>query len=380
MSLFFHKIVPHLDKLDAEALRRQYQRLAGEMSFYENIFNAMRDGVIAIDAAGDMVYANYSAGKLLGFNPQEMKGAPIERELDWIDWGGLLARPDTGGWERVARENVEVTYPEKRSLELSGMPRDDGGALILVRDVTAESAAAESALQSGREDAVRDLAAGVAHEIGNPLNALNIHLQLLERRLKADAVPPDPGILLQDVQVARSEVKRLDSILKQFLSALRPAKPVFTAASLADPLKETLAILKGDLENRGITVTLDLPPSLPPAMIDISQMKQVFFNLIKNSMEALNEGGGVTIALSFDDDFVKVDFSDNGPGIEPERLAHIFEPYHTTKKGGSGLGLMVCRRIVRDHGGEIDVESKQAQGTRFTVRIPRKEKRIRRLT
>jgi signal transduction histidine kinase len=97
-------------------------------------------------------------------------------------------------------------------------------------------------------------------------------------------------------------------------------------------------------------------------------------------MEALNEGGGVTIALSFDDDFVKVDFSDNGPGIEPERLAHIFEPYHTTKKGGSGLGLMVCRRIVRDHGGEIDVESKQAQGTRFTVRIPRKEKRIRRLT
>lgn len=380
MSLFFHKIVPHLDKLDAEALRRQYQRLAGEMSFYENIFNAMRDGVIAIDAAGDMVYANYSAGKLLGFNPQEMKGAPVERELDWIDWGGLLARPDTGGWERVARENVEVTYPEKRSLELSGMPRDDGGALILVRDVTAESAAAESALQSGREDAVRDLAAGVAHEIGNPLNALNIHLQLLERRLKADAVPPDPGMLLQDVQVARSEVKRLDSILKQFLSALRPAKPVFTAASLADPLKETLAILKGDLENRGITVTLDLPPSLPPAMIDISQMKQVFFNLIKNSMEALNEGGGVTIALSFDDDFVKVDFSDNGPGIEPERLAHIFEPYHTTKKGGSGLGLMVCRRIVRDHGGEIDVESKQAQGTRFTVRIPRKEKRIRRLT
>ena len=110
-----------------------------------------------------------------------------------------------------------------------------------------ESAAAESALQSGREDAVRDLAAGVAHEIGNPLNALNIHLQLLERRLKADAVPPDPGMLLQDVQVARSEVKRLDSILKQFLYALRPAKPVFTAASLADPLKETLAILKGDL-------------------------------------------------------------------------------------------------------------------------------------
>ena len=236
MSLFFHKRVPHLDKLDAEALRRQYQRLAGEMSFYENIFNAMRDGVIAIDAAGDMVYANYSAGKLLGFNPQEMKGAPVERELDWIDWGGLLARPDTGGWERVARENVEVTYPEKRSLELSGMPRDDGGALILVRDVTAESAAAESALQSGREDAVRDLAAGVAHEIGNPLNALNIHLQLLERRLKMDAVPPDPNMLLQDVQVARSEVKRLDSILKQFLSALRPAKPVFTAASLADPL------------------------------------------------------------------------------------------------------------------------------------------------
>ena len=109
-------------------------------------------------------------------------------------------------------------------------------------------------------------------------------------------------------------------------------------------------------------------------------MEQVFFNLVKNALEAMKDGGELAIALDSDDDAVTVSFRDSGSGMPPAAVAALFEPYRTTKRAGTGLGLMLSRRIVRAHGGEIDVESKEGAGTKFTVRIPRLEKRVRRLT
>ena len=186
---------------------------------------------------------------------------------------------------------------------------------------------------------------------------------------------------MADVETAKREVKRIDAINRGFLNALRPVKPVLKPGNLADPLKATLEELKPRFADRAIRVALDLPSALPSVIFDEGQLQQVFFNLIKNAMEAMKEGGALAIAIDVTDAEVAISFRDTGSGIPAADLGRLFEPYHTTKgELGNGLGLMMCRRIVRAHGGEIDVESKEGEGTRFTVRLPRLEKRVRRLT
>ena len=137
--------------------------------------------------------------------------------------------------------------------------------------------------------------------------------------------------------------------------------------------------MKQQLEQRSISVTLDIHGAIPPVAIDKDQMEQVFFNLVKNAMEAIRDGGAIDIDISSDDNDVIVRLADDGLGMEPEQVAHLFEPYRTTKSHGTGLGLMITARIVRDHGGDIAVESRPGEGTTFTIRLPRLERRIRAL-
>ena len=321
MKGFFNKVAEHIDKLDSEGQRKQYRLLVEELSFYESVFRSMREGVLVVDATGRTVYANEAVARLTGFDGAKAKGRPVRHLLpDW-DWDRLLAPSDEGdGWARQASCELEVTYPERRILEIQSTPSANG-TVLLVRDVTLAHAREASALESGRTDAVCELASGVAHEIGNPLNALSLNLEMLAREFRRE---PD--------------------------------------------------------EERRIHVSLDLPPALPPVMIDRAQMRQVFFNLVKNALEAMKDGGSLDIEISADDNNVYTSFRDSGAGISDAALARIFEPYRTTKAKGNGLGLMICRRIVRAHGGDIDVESKSGEGTKFTVTLPRLERRVRRLS
>jgi signal transduction histidine kinase len=237
----------------------------------------------------------------------------------------------------------------------------------MIRDVSAERERTAEELERGATKSVCDLAAGVAHEIGNPLNAISLNLQILERD------PTDK----EAIDICKSQVKRLDGIIRGFLGALRPTKPNLAAGSLAEPLKNCLTALKGQFEERRIKVTLDVPAALPSVAIDKDKMEQVFFNLLKNALEAMKDGGTIDIDLNSDDLDVTVSFSDSGYGMTTEQLSHLFEPYRTSKEHGTGLGLMISARIVRDHGGTIAAESKVGEGTVFTVKLPRIERRVR---
>ena len=377
MSVFLDKVAQRLDKLDAADRRRQFRQLADEIGFFESVFDTLREGVLVVSPAGDLLYANHAAESLTGCPCSKTRGKPIRKAIPGWDWDNLL-QPARDGWNRASAQELEVLYPEHRILEINAMPSKNG-TVVLVRDVTLVRAREESERESSRTDAVRDLAAGVAHEIGNPLNAISLNLQLLAREFRRETDETRRTRLLHDISTAQNEVRRLEGIIKGFLSALRPAKLNLVPGSLVDPLTDTLDALKAQFEDRRIQTQLSLPSALPTVLVDRAQMEQVFFNLVKNALEAMKDGGSLEIEVDADDRDVHVVIRDNGSGMDAATLAHIFEPYQTSKEHGSGLGLMLSRRIVHAHGGEIDVESKPGAGTVFTVRIPRLEKRVRRL-
>ena len=384
-SGFFDRLVARIDKLNPESLQAQMVRLAQERGFLETIFQTIQEGLVVIDNEGRLLYANQAAERLAGFDFARTKGRSILRILrDW-DWEHLLDVPASeSGWARMVTREIEVTYPEHRFISVYAMPLNEEdlaekGVLVILRDVTRDRRQEASTLESERSNAIKLLAAGVAHEIGNPLNALNIHLQLLAREL-LDLPEGTREPLADLVGVARTEVERLDTIIRQFLRALRPTQPVLRPEQPTDVLQETLALLKNEFENRRITVSVDITEAIPAVQLDRSQIKQVFFNLIKNALEAMPDGGALRIEMGAGDVYVDIAFIDTGKGIAPEELQRVFEPYHTTKQTGSGLGLMIVQRIIDEHGGEIELSSKPGAGTCFKVRLPRSERRVRLLT
>jgi signal transduction histidine kinase len=222
------------------------------------------------------------------------------------------------------------------------------------------------------------LAAGVAHEIGNPLNSLHIHLQLMER--KAQELDHNANAeLQQSIDIARSEVRRLDSIVTQFLRAIRPSHPRLHPENVNTIVEEAVRFFAPEIQDRDMVVEQELRADLPLLQLDREQMKQAFYNVIKNSLEAMRRRGILRIRTDLDDTYVMVSFTDTGSGMSAENLSRVFEPYFTTKPSGTGLGLLIVRRIVREHGGELSIESSPGEGLTLTIRLPYVEKRIRML-
>ncbi len=199
------------------------------------------------------------------------------------------------------------------------------------------------------------------------------------RRKAAAPVPANSEVpdaarkLEQYLEVAKGEINRLDYIITQFLQAIRPTPPQLQTASLNDVAAKTIALLRPELENRGLTIQEKLARQLPEAPLDPGQMQQVLVNLIKNAMQAMTRGGTLTVQTGSGPDNVWISVADTGGGIPQEQINRIFEPFYTTKKKGTGLGLMIVQRIVRAHGGRIELESNVGRGSLFRVWLPLRE-------
>lgn len=395
---FLDKLIDRLDKMDPKSLQSQFLHLVQESGLLETIFQSIHEGVIVIDGGHRMKYANKAAEHLLGFAIDSALGKPIERYLRGIDWESIL-NIDDREWSNLISHDIEVAYPEHKFLNfyvvpLSAPKTSEDGAVLILRDVTHDRMLEANNVESERVNAVKLLAAGVAHEIGNPLNALNIHLQLLARELKklrekvAEAAKKNRGEVGDEdvkgldelLRVAREEVSRLDLILTQFLQAIRPAKPKLVLATVDGILKDALTLMKNEIGNRNIKIEVRASEPIPKIRIDRHQIKQAFFNVIKNAFQAMPDGGSLIISFGVSDQFVGISFRDTGKGIKQQDFGHIFDPYYTTRKDGSGLGLMILQRIVQDHGGRITVASKVGKGTEFTILLPLVERRMRLLT
>jgi signal transduction histidine kinase len=317
------------------------------------------------------MFLNRAACQFFGLDPASSLGETISSKIRGLDKISL-----NGSNQSVSRD-IEVFYPEHRRLNFYLSPIDDPknfelplGHVMLIRDTTSTHAETQENIESERLNALTLLAAGVAHEIGNPLNSLDIHLQLIERKIRK--LPPSyRQSLTENMRTARQEIQRLDTILKQFLNAIRPTTPRREKRSINSILNQTLTLLEPEISSRNITVNLDLSETLPNAIIDPDQFQQVFYNLLRNAYQAISGDEGLIEikTRSSETDFL-ISISDNGIGISPEQMGSLFEPYRTTKSSGTGLGLLIVRRIIREHGGEVEILSNPNAGTSILIHLP----------
>src|SRR3954451_21586941 len=386
-SGFLDKMIERLGRVGPEEVQNYLLRLAQEKGLIETVFNAIQEGIIVTDAKGRITYVNDAACELFGIDAETSIGKRLDERMRGLDWNAL-SRSDGA----VSRD-MEIFYPTNKFINFYVVPLlmerrsadervdrigEPVGHAMILRDITESRRSTEKTIESERFNALTLLAAGVAHEIGNPLNSLHIHLQLMERKVrKLDGKLHDE--LQESIDIARSEISRLDSIVSQFLKAIRPSKPQLHSENLNSIVEEAVRFFAPEIEDRDIVVEQELRSDLPALELDRDQMKQAFYNVIKNSFEAMKRRGILPIRTDMDDTHVLVSFNDTGGGMSAESLSRVFEPYFTTKSSGSGLGLLIVRRIVREHGGEMAIESNEGKGLTLTIRLPYRDQRIRML-
>jgi two-component system, sporulation sensor kinase E len=388
---FVEKLIGRLGKIGPEEVQNYFLRLAQEKGFLETVFNSIQEGIIVTDSKGRITYLNNAACQLFGLEAEDSLGKRLDERVRGLDWNALSR-------EAAVSRDMEIFYPTNRFINFYSVPLvierqptdskidndkidisgERVGHAIILRDITESRRTEQQTIESERLNALTLLAAGVAHEIGNPLNSLNIHLQLIER--EARKLNGAKGAELQEsVEVARAEINRLDSIISQFLRAIRPTRPQLRPENINSIVEETVRFLAQEIKDRDVVVEQELRSDLPLLEIDRDQMKQAFYNVIKNSFEAMKSRGILRIRTDVDESHVIVRFTDTGGGISAENLSRVFEPYFTTKTSGTGLGLLIVRRIVREHGGELSIESSEGKGLTLTIRLPHIDRRVRML-
>jgi signal transduction histidine kinase len=234
----------------------------------------------------------------------------------------------------------------------------------------------EHARQSAARVAYRvNLGSGLAHEIRNPLNSMNMNLQMLAEELQG--VPElEGGEHLEMLRSMQGEIKRIATLIDVFLQYARPATPQLEVKDLNEVLNATARFLQADFRQSGVELVLDLEPLLPSVELDEAQLRQALLNILGNARQVMQPGGHVRVTsrAGMGGEAV-IEIADTGPGIAPDSIEKVFEPFFSKRAGGTGLGLAIARQMVENHGGKIEVDSQLGEGTTFRIRLPRRHAR-----
>jgi two-component system, sporulation sensor kinase E len=380
MRKFLQRALGRLEKMDPERIRSLLRDAAAETELLEMVMESMSDGVVVTDRENRILLVNKSAERMLPFSSEDL----AERVL----WETIQDREISAffehhlqGLDKVIDREFTLGQGAARTLSLNVMPLVRGGAIqgnvIHIEDVT-DKRAREARLRRAESLAsLTTLTAGVAHEIKNPLASIAIHLELMRKAIEGRRNVPSKRIA-ENLDVIKEEVERLNRIVVDFLFAVRPMNAELVPEDLNRLVRELMDFMRFELERAGITVELELLEPCPLIGLDEKYMKQALLNIVKNAIAAMPQGGTLRIATLRKGGMLLLTVSDTGVGIPEENLEKIFEPYFTTREFGSGLGLTLVYKIVKEHLGDIAVSSKVGQGTTFTFSfpIPQKEKRL----
>lgn len=343
--------------------------LAQMRTYTENVVESMADGLISIDNEKSIVTLNRRAAEFLEAREKDLRGKGISSVLG-KDVEALLK--DRTVIIRGREMEVHRSSGEKIPLSLSITPLKDekeqemGSVLILrdlreIRDLQARVRRSERLASLGR------LAAGMAHEIRNPLSSIRGFAQYFQQRLKGQEKEQEYAAIM--VQ----EVDRLNRVITELLDFARPKEPHRENHRLEELWEHSLQLLGPELAKRNVEVEKDFDPKLPSAFVDRDQLSQAFLNLLLNSLESMEAGGKIRISMKKAPSALKISIMDTGRGIPPEDLGKVFEPFFSTKRRGTGLGLSIVHQIIESHGGDIQVQSREGMGTTFGITLPANE-------
>jgi two-component system, NtrC family, nitrogen regulation sensor histidine kinase GlnL len=349
---------------------------------WEQILSSVEDGVITMDRRGNVTFFNEAAEMLTDLaasHALSLSFVRIFRKEPWLVEMIKKSLPplqesSRGEGDLVSRwgKKVPVGVTVSPLLEADG---DCLGSILLVRNLTHHKELEEDLKRADRLAMVGTLAAGLAHEIRNPLGGIKGAAQLLRRSL-------DPhSSLIEYTQIMTREVDRVNLLIEQLLDLSRPAKLEIVPLNIHEILEDVLLLELKTKSGPALTVKKLFDPSLPPILGDRNRLTQVFLNLVKNGYQAMNGSGTLTVTTRLESNrhvrgdgsrrrkFIWVEIADQGVGIKEEDLLHIFSPFFTTKNSGTGLGLAVCYWIIKEHGGIIRVESVEGKGSTFKVSL-----------
>src|SRR2546426_264689 len=353
--------------------KRAQDTLARSEARYRNLFESASDAIATFDANGRFTTFNHAAEIISGYRREELVGQWFAPMLPDDELPKALAHfqkalaGETGLFETSFYRKdgdvrtIQVTY---------STPRLDEEVLCVIRDVTDQKMLQEQLTQSEKMSAIGQLVSGVAHELNTPLAGIPAFAQLL---LSEKRSPPDQRTAAEMIY---AEARRASRIVQNLLTFARQHKPERTPTSVNQVLDDTLELRGYELRVRGIEVTRDYDEQAPETMADAHQLQQVFLNLVTNAEQAMEksprESQRLVIRTRRSGDLIRIDVEDTGPGIPPNLLERIFNPFFTTKPTGSGtgLGLSISLGIVREHEGRIWAENAAQGGARFVIELP----------
>ena len=353
---------------ELELRQKALQRL---QNLHGKVIATMSSGLLTTDSAHKITFMNRAGGDLLGIDPSGVSGRPIA-DLGFVfpdDWGTILER---SRGRDTYRGEIEIDRGSSRRLvgfSLRALKDvEEEGTLILFQDLTEVKKLERRARFSEQLAAVGELAAGIAHEIRNPLASISGSVQVLSSEL---AIAPAEKRLME---IIVSESQRLSRIIEEFLRFVRPQERQVAVFDVGGTIMEVMDLFRlSDEVSDAHEILVEVSPSSSMLSGDRDQIRQIIYNVAKNAVRAMSAGGQLTVAGREEEAWYSIRFIDTGHGMNPDQLTRLFTPFSTAFDGGTGLGMAIVRRIVQDHGGAIDAESRPGEGTTVTVLLPRTE-------
>jgi PAS domain S-box-containing protein len=359
--------------------RRAEAALAQLNQRHKLILDSAGEGIYGIDREGRTTFVNPAAARLLGWAVEELLGQPLQDVVGHTRGDGMLCAHDTCPILASCRDGVVRHVPEdvfwrkdgtSFLVEYVSTPMREHetvtGAVIIFKDITARKRLEREMQRADRMALVGQLASGLAHEIGTPLNIIAGNAELLGMDLR------DRGFGTAEVDAIIQHADRITRLIQQLLTFARAKEQPMATLEVQEPLTNALRLLETRFTRQDIAVRLEAPSELPRICGRVEQLEQVFLNVLVNAWHAMPEGGTLTIAAAVTpDQRVRLRFSDTGVGMPAEVLAHACEPFYSTKgEHGTGLGLAICQQIIDSHQGRMWLESTPGVGTTVIIELP----------